>query len=57
MAFLAIPSVQDVARLLSYLSVAGSIAVVLLVLLLVRQNQKKDCEGAVREPIKHHRFY
>ncbi|KIK36670.1 hypothetical protein CY34DRAFT_16240 [Suillus luteus UH-Slu-Lm8-n1] len=46
-AFLAIPSVQDVARLLSYLSVASSIAVVLLVLLLVRQNQKKDCEGAV----------
>lgn len=46
-AFLAIPSVQDIARLLSYLSVACSIAVVLLVLLLVRQNQKKDCEGAV----------
>lgn len=46
-AFLAIPSVQDIARLLSYLSVACSIAVVLLVLLLVRQNQKKDCERAV----------
>lgn len=46
-AFLAIPSVQDTAKLLSYLSVACSIAVVLLVLLLVRQNQKKDCERAV----------
>ncbi|KAG1779959.1 hypothetical protein EV702DRAFT_1211427, partial [Suillus placidus] len=46
-AFLAIPSVQDIARLLSYLSVACSIAVVLLVLLLVRQNQKRDCERAV----------
>lgn len=46
-AFLAIPSIQDVAKLLSYLSVASSIAVVLLVLLLVRQNQKKDCERAV----------
>jgi hypothetical protein len=46
-AFLAIPSVQDTAKLLSYLSVICSIAVVLLVLLLVRQNQKKDCERAV----------
>lgn len=46
-AFLAIPSMQDIARLLSYLSVACSIAVVLLVLLLVRQNQKRDCERAV----------
>ncbi|KAG1856358.1 hypothetical protein DFJ58DRAFT_784711 [Suillus subalutaceus] len=46
-AFLAIPSVQDTAKLLSYLSVVCSIAVVLLVLLLVRQNQKKDCERAV----------
>lgn len=46
-AFLAIPSVPDTAKLLSYLSVACSISVVLLVLLLVRQNQKKDCERAV----------
>ncbi|KAG1724484.1 hypothetical protein EDB19DRAFT_1759616 [Suillus lakei] len=47
-AFLAVPSVQDVARLLSYLSVACSIAVVLLVLLLVRQNQKSgSAERAV----------
>ncbi|KAG2360579.1 hypothetical protein BDR07DRAFT_137445 [Suillus spraguei] len=46
MAFLAISSVQDVAKLLSYLSTACSIAVVLLVLLLVRQNQQKDCERA-----------
>lgn len=47
MAFLAISSVQDIAKLLSYLSTACSIAVVLLVLLLVRQNQQKDCERAV----------
>lgn len=47
MAFLAISSVQNLAKLLSYLSTACSIAVVLLVLLLVRQNQKKDCERAV----------
>ncbi|KAG2151603.1 uncharacterized protein EDB93DRAFT_1274012 [Suillus bovinus] len=46
-AFLAIPSVQDTAGLLSYMSVVCSIAVVLLVLLLVRQNQKRDCERAV----------
>ncbi|KAG1796070.1 uncharacterized protein HD556DRAFT_1362699 [Suillus plorans] len=46
-AFLAIPSVPDTAGLLSYISVVCSIAVVLLVLLLVRQNQKRDCERAV----------
>lgn len=47
-AFLAIPYVQDTARLLSYLSVACSIAVVLLVLLLVRQNSTRDCTSAER---------
>lgn len=46
-AFLAISSVPDTAGLLSYISVVCSIAVVLLVLLLVRQNQKRDCERAV----------
>ncbi|KAG2095904.1 uncharacterized protein F5147DRAFT_717567 [Suillus discolor] len=46
-AFLAISSVSDTAGLLSYISVVCSIAVVLLVLLLVRQNQKRDCERAV----------
>jgi len=41
-AFLAITTVQAAAKLLSYLSVACSIGVVILVLLLVRQNQMRD---------------
>ncbi|KAG0702661.1 hypothetical protein DFH29DRAFT_920601 [Suillus ampliporus] len=47
-AFLAIPSVLDIAKLLSYLSVACSIGVVVIVLLLVRQNQKRECGSAER---------
>jgi len=45
-AFLAIPSVHATAKLLSYLSVACSIGVVIIVLLLVRQNQTRDCGSA-----------